>query len=1173
MAIGSKLLWITVVAGSLGLAACSSGGGGGGGAIVVTGAQQDLTGDPTGRTTVFTFSADPGAVARGNFESNGGQVAQLMMKTGSTVRITWDDRVTPSDMVRVNGVAGVVATFLGVTTTDATPPTYAVTSATQVVDPASVGGDTIVLDFSGARIVQSTAEDDANWTLSNNGNAQDLSDSTLVFDVGLQRLTMTLGSLATVHGSFTLQASGVLSVADVGVAGGTVNGSAAGDASAPMLTTADQNLTVDPFGRVVDFTFDEAMDPDVTPALSNFSVPLPNLATSVTRVSDSQYRVSFNAPVVPGVDQVDVLNLVDSHGNALGNGGPTAVTSTGATAAAYDPATSAVTVEGLLGDQLLIVTTQALDPRDAIDDTKWSVMVDGAPVTMANQTLAYDLLTRTLTVDLDFDMTNGDAFSVTALNVLEIDGQTFGAGTGGAVAGDAVVPGIASVTQNRAFDPTGQTVDVVYTEDVEQVSAEGATYTFTGGVNVMGMPALVGSTTVRVTTDAVVVPGDVTLDVSGTTDLAGNAMMAATTLAVATTDATAPGVASVAANAIEGADNDTLVVGFDDRMIQAEVEMLGNWAIESPVGNPLSPTSATISYHPSTQQAVLTFAAPDDINLQRGDDVRVTITGARDIAGNTIQGGTGNGSVVAESSLPQVESVWVQNVPTNMVHVRFSEACALVDDLAGLTSYDVYAPNAMMGGPPVLKGSPTSAVRDADKRGVTLTYPFGVVAGTDFMDVRGVTDLAGNHMFPVDDAAIDPENATDLTFGVGSSLSTVSGERNDTIVVEFDQPPSSAGLDDPASFTIAPNGGGAALDLTQASFSFDGNTTLTIGLDGVTSSSLTTGTNYDVTIDGLTTAQGRAMPGPDTTMIVAAGDATLPVLAQGLARIDASSPTDQVLIQVDEAVDPASVAVLGNLMVGGVAATSATRVGPRSVVGVFPGGFNVGDTVDMTWDDLAGNTGASTVTLAAADAFGPSILSVSGQSVEGLGGDTVTIDFDEPIDPATGFNLSNYTVTNGAALIDLSNATTRYVSGSNRLIVNLAPGVELDPTQSLTVQAQNIADFSGLVMNPPANVGGAVSGDTTPPSSAQAFANLREDAGGLAIDVLFDEDVDQGFASQVLNWSTTGAALVTAVEVLGASHYRLTLDAPLAGGDMLQVDGVPDVAGNVAVTFSIAPTL
>ena len=227
----------------------------------------------------------------------------------------------------------------------------------------------------------------------------------------------------------------------------------------------------------------------------------------------------------------------------------------------------------------------------------------------------------------------------------------------------------------------------------------------------------------------------------------------------------------------------------------------------------------------------------------------------------------------------------------------------------------------------------------------------------------------------------------------------------------------------------------------------------------------------------------------------------------------------------------------------------------------------------MGWDDLAGNTGASTVALAAADAFGPSIQSVSGLAEPNLGGDVVSIDFDEPIDPATGFNLANYTVLNGGVAQDLSAATTRYVSASNRLEIHLAPGVELNPAQPLVVQAQNIEDFSGLVMNPPANLGGGIAGDTTAPAGATAFVNRREDAGSLVVDVLFDEDVVQAFASVPSNWSTTGAATITAVDVLSPSYYRLTLSTPLMAGEMVEINGISDVAGNVAAMFAFSPTL
>ena len=106
-------------------------------------------------------------------------------------------------------------------------------------------------------------------------------------------------------------------------------------------------------------------------------------------------------------------------------------------------------------------------------------------------------------------------------------------------------------------------------------------------------------------------------------------MVPAAGIAIATTDVLAPAVSNVAANAVEGADNDTVVVVFNDRMIQSEVEMLANWSIESPVGTVLNPTAATIAYDSNSQQATVTFGAPDDINLQRDDAVQVTISNAR----------------------------------------------------------------------------------------------------------------------------------------------------------------------------------------------------------------------------------------------------------------------------------------------------------------------------------------------------------------------------------------------------------------------------------------------------------------------------------------------------------------------------------------------------------------
>jgi hypothetical protein len=81
------------------------------------------------------------------------------------------------------------------------------------------------------------------------------------------------------------------------------------------------------------------------------------------------------------------------------------------------------------------------------------------------------------------------------------------------------------------------------------------------------------------------------------------------------------------------------------------------------------------------------------------------------------------------------------------------------------------------------------------------------------------------------------------------------------------------------------------------------------------------------------------------------------------------------------------------------------------------------------------------------------------------------------------------------------------------------------------------------------------------------------DAGGLVIDVLFDEDVVEAYAADPLNWAASGAQVVTSAEALAGNMFRISLSAPLAGGDTLDLNGLPDPAGNVSGPISIAPVL
>src|SRR6185295_836124 len=89
-------------------------------------------------------------------------------------------------------------------------------------------------------------------------------------------------------------------------------------------------------------------------------------------------------------------------------------------------------------------------------------------------------------------------------------------------------------------------------------------------------------------------------------------------------------------------------------------------------------------------------------------------------------------------------------------------------------------------------------------------------------------------------------------------------------------------------------------------------------------------------------------------------------------------------------------------------------------------------------------------------------------------------------------------------------------------------------------------------------------GDSTPASFVQAFVNWRESSNGEVVDVLFTEDVDETFASDVNNWtSSTGLAPISVVEVT-PRQWRVTMNLPPVSTDDVEIVDVPDQAQNLS---------
>lgn len=1134
----------------------------------ISSAVQDLTVDPTGSTTVLTFASTSGlaGATTANFETDGAQTATSVLVSGASATVVWDARVSPQSQVRATGLSGVSAAFSAVTTSNAAAPTFTITNGTQ---GAGLGNDSFDVVFSGPNVIESEVENLAHWTIQTNSTTQSLTGSVITFNPGTQTATFDLGTAMGLHATYTLQANGIHSVADVALASTAVAGTATGDAVAPTITSSIQNLAQSEYGTVIDFTFSKAMDPTFSVQTSHYGVTSPDIATTVTQPSANVLRVTFNNPIVPGVDVVSLSSLVDAHGNAFPDGDQ-AITQPSPVVNAFDGAPTATTVANAGGDTITVVTTQAFDPDTAVDPTAWTLSVGGSPVDLTLQTLSYDLLTKTLTIDLASDIQNGQAFTITGVSVKDVDGQTFSLSSGGTVAGDAVAPTITSVTQNRNTDSTGKTLVVQFSEDLDETTAETlVNWTISGTQNLTSATLLGGGDSVSLVFDAVVVPGDVTLSAANVKDLAGNTMVSVASLPIVTTDSTRPTPTSATASAIAGANNDVVYVQFDDDMIESEIETPANWTVESPIGSPISTVGTTVIYDSGTHAAALILQ--NGINFFRGDDFNVTFTNCRDISANLVNTTVLSGNITSESTLPTVHTVYRDSTNTDELVIVFSEPCGELTDLYNAGSNPTGTRFVLRDSGGVLRGLPTNATVLQEGLAVRVAYGI-VIAPTDTVDVLGVTDLCGNPMFPALAVATIAENTTFPSLDTGfSAFTSVTGEGNDQVTVVFDRPMSPWNLLNPANYTLTGTG---PIDVTNAVFSFNGTNTVTIGLRNFANHNLQTGGSYTLSVNNVWSAQGTPRAVSDTEVgIVAVGDSTSPTVAVGKVRLDPSD-ANSLLIESDEALDVTASETASNYDCnGGNIAVSATRIGPRVVRATFGSAPVLGQSLQFTAKDLAGNvSGSISRTIAAADTTGPLVSSVAGIIRPGYGGDSITVTFNEQVLGSTALNAANYQISTGATPLSMVNARIAYTSAQNKVTIVLADGQELDSTANVFVTIANVTDVAGNAMASQITVGGTVTGDTTAPSISKAFVNLREDFTGGIVDVLFSEDVDTTYASTTSNWTASGGQTVSGVTMLEKNHARLTLSAPLGASQTLSIGNVPDLARNTSAMLTVDPT-
>ncbi|MFK7928340.1 MAG: beta strand repeat-containing protein [Myxococcota bacterium] len=1154
---------------------------------------QNLTVDPDGETITVDITGAIGTVTAGSLEASGGQNPVSVVRTGDSIAVEFDARVTPEHQVRLTGVEGISGAWRTVTTSDARAPRATVLSATQDTSDNELGGDTLrVAFFGGPRVVESEVMDIANWTVNVGGLDLDLAGSSATFDTATQVAELTLGSLANLHATFEVSVN-IDSVAAVGVDASDVPGAATGDSDAPSFeggTPVTQNIVEvsggDVLGRVVDFDFNEPISPVFGAQPANFSVvdhPGAIGMTSITRVSvsqtdDSVVRVSFSRPVVPGLDQLLVDGVVDAHGNPFP--AQTVPFTAGTTVANGFDSVTFVTEEGADNDYVEAVLTQAIDPDTAELPATWGLNVTGiGAVDLTTQEISYDLSTRTIRVDLDFDVLNSTTAELSSVGAVDIDGEDFTVtATPVAAAGDASAPTLEGIVQNREVDTDGQTIDVSFSEDLDVVEATNtANYTF-DPVRTVNTATLVDGSTVRLQLSALAVPGDVTLAIAqAVSDPAGNdlgAPIGAT--AMTSTDEVAPGITVAAARAVEGPDNDTVTVLFNDVVIQAEVEDTHAWSFESPVGNAIDLSAATVNYDATVGTATLLLGGSDGAALLNTDDFQVTVSGFRDIAGNTAASATSIGAVIAESNRPAVESIFaVSGGSGNQIIIRFSEAMGGVDNLYDAGSNPTGVRYIYTQSGTSVESLPQTVTSLDDGLGAILT--FGSAVDTiSTLSVVGLTDLAGNLLFPVLGSTIAAEVVTAPAMIGAPTLTAVSGNDNDTIDVQFNVPMASWKLLEPSQYSLAVAGGGA-VDLSDADFSFDGNDTVTIKLDASTTPELGAAQTFDVQLnvdpnDPLRSVQGVVIAGVDTQGGAAVtGDVTTGPQAAGSRALLHPVDPNGLIVVFDETVDMSVAQTAGSYEYNSTVADAVTEYTDRAVYVEFSVPVAVAGTLEIQASaavDSAGNQAVGLMTLAVQDdTAAPTIQTMTAVSAEGLGGDVIVLAFDEELDASTAGNRLLYTVTSGGEDLRIGAA----IYSSNDLTVTLIPD-DLPDGGTIVVEVDGVTDLIGNAPVAPLTDSAVASGDSVAPSIVSMVVNSGFDSGRTTVDVLFSEPVVSELPSATYNWSSSGIGTIQSVDVISGDYYRITLSNPVQPTDMLTlIAGLLDYAGNEAGELTFDP--
>lgn len=966
------------------------------------------------------------------------------------------------------------------------------------------------------------------------------------------------------------------------------------DTAAPSVSSFVQDRTTDPTGSTVNLTFSESVTATTAEVIANYTVSGGvNVTAADLSVDGMTVALTLDAPAIPGDNTVAVAaGIEDEAGNASLEVTATAITSTDSTA----PAAMTVageTVSGPENDTIVVAFNDDMVASEVESIANWSLESPlGSAFDATGATVSYNAIARTATVTLgaasvDQNLQTFDDVHATFTTMRDIGGNTIAAtafGTtavAGMVLGDDEPPMLLS-----AAPGAGSTVTLTFSETVANMETGdlGATETeiILTDANDPGMAAA-GTLALAST----VVDGD-TIEISD-----------GSTATVFEFDFGATG--SVSLSGLPD-DADEVTIGDGSTSVSFEFES-GGGTVGTPVaiGVDANATGASLlaAINASALTITATMGATDaDVNLRHdstGAAGNVTITNTDVATVQTIMGMSGGGVTGANI----VVAVDTASPATTMTSLRSAidgevfnittsnganaESANLVNDnpgVAGNVAITITQSGAAISGTGMTGGTAAgtltldataSTAMTADLQ-ASVTFATAPEA-SDTLRIMGVTDLAGNQMFSETAAPVVAADATIPSLNAGGlSVDTLSGENNDSVTVAFDVPVHPQGVTDPANYSLT---GAAAIDLSDASFSFNQSDEVTISFGADSGVSLLTADNHTIEVNNVRSQQGVLRSSADTEAGIApAGDTTAPTVGVSDARLDPVA-ANSVIVTFDEAVSKTGGVDELNYTIAGNTTTGAVFTNPRTVRVTFQNAPVLADSLDIAVaavTDLAGNAsvGVATVSVAAADVTAPTLDTVLAEANAATGADSIMLTFSEPLNTAAAETPGNYSITSGGAALDLTGATFEASSVNNSVRIYLQEDVRLQNGDAVAVTTANLADAAGNVVAP-APINTTVAGDSAGPASADGFMNLRQNASGTTVDVRFNEPMDMATTEVLASWSGSGGQTATSVTMLNATTYRVVFNAAIGAGDTVDLLTPTDVAGNVGGTISLNP--